>query len=202
MRLSDFGISGSDDARVTGFAIDHRQVAPGTVFGAFVGSRVNGGVWRPATLVKREPGKVPAGRRVISEATSARMRQLMRLVVMKGTGRKADAPGMRIGGKTGTAEKPDKGGYNRRANVSTFAAVFPMDQPRYVVIAMLDSPKGTADTFGFTTAAWTAGPVISRVVSRIGPLLGVIPDERRDVDESELLPMLWEPKGADPHAVE
>jgi cell division protein FtsI (penicillin-binding protein 3) len=163
---------------------------------------VNGGVWRPATLLKRDPRDVPAGRRVISEATSARMRQLMRLVVLKGTGRKADAPGFRLGGKTGTAEKPHMGGYARNSLVSTFAAVFPMDRPRFVVIAMLDEPKGTADTFGFATAAWTAGPVIKNVVARIGPLLGVIPDDNRDVDVTELLPLLWEPKGAGSHAAE
>jgi cell division protein FtsI (penicillin-binding protein 3) len=75
-------------------------------------------------------------------------------------------------------------------NVSTFAAAFPMDNPRYVVIAMLDAPKGTSDTFGFTSAAWTAAPVVSRVISRVGPLLGVIPHERRDVDVSDLLPLI------------
>ena len=163
---------------------------------------VNGGVMRPATLMKRASGQVPPGRRVISEATSARMRQLMRLVVLKGTGRKADAPGFRLGGKTGTAEKPHAGGYAKHSLVSTFAGVFPMDHPRYVVIAMLDEPHGTADTYGFATAAWTAGPVISRVVSRVGPLLGVVPDDHRDIDESDLLPLIWEPKGADPNAVE
>lgn len=155
----------------------------------------NGGIWRPSTLLKREPGQPVPGRRVISEATSARVRQLMRLVVIKGTGRKADAPGFRLGGKTGTAEKPHQGGYARKSLVSTFAGVFPMDRPRYVIIAMLDEPKGTADTFGFATAAWTAGPVIKNVVARVGPLLGVIPDETRDIDESDLLPLLWEPKG-------
>jgi cell division protein FtsI (penicillin-binding protein 3) len=155
----------------------------------------NGGIWRPATLLKRSPGQIPAGERVISEATSARVRQLMRLVVIKGTGKKADAPGFRLGGKTGTAEKPHQGGYARKSLVSTFAGVFPMDRPRYAIIAMLDEPKGTADTFGFATAAWTAGPVIKNVVARVGPLLGVIPNETRDIDESDLLPLLWEPKG-------
>lgn len=155
----------------------------------------NGGVWRPTTLLKREPGQPIPGRRVVSEATSAKVRQLMRLVVIKGTGKKADAPGFRLGGKTGTAEKPHQGGYARKSLVSTFAGVFPMDRPRYVIIAMLDEPKGTADTFGFATAAWTAGPVIKNVVARVGPLLGVIPDETRDIDESDLLPLLWEPKG-------
>ena len=147
---------------------------------------VNGGIWRPTTLLKRAPDAVPAGRRVYTEATSFRIRQLLRLVVEDGTGRKGDAPGFRVGGKTGTAEKPTNGGYNRHSNVSTFAAVFPMDAPRYVVIAMLDSPKGTADTFGFTTAAWTVAPVVKRVIERTGPMLGVNPDFGRDIDTSEL----------------
>ncbi len=156
---------------------------------------VNGGVWRPATLLRIEPGEAAAGRRVFSERTSARMRQLMRLVVLEGTGRKGDAPGFRVGAKTGSAERPDAGGYNKRVNVSTFAAAFPMDKPRYVVIAMLDSPKGTADTFGFTTAAWNAAPVVSRVIMRTGPMLGVIPDMNRDIDVSELMPLLWRAPG-------
>jgi cell division protein FtsI (penicillin-binding protein 3) len=156
---------------------------------------VNGGIWRPATVMRREPGHVPAGRRVISEATSARMRQLMRLIVTDGTGRKANAPGFRVGGKTGTAEKPFEGGYKRNALVSTFAGVFPMDHPRYVVIAMLDEPKGTADTGGYATAGMVAAPIVGKVVSRIGPLVGVIPDDNRDVDVSELTPLLWKAKG-------
>ncbi len=65
---------------------------------------VNGGIWRPATLMKVAPGQASAGRRVISQSTSARMRQLLRLVVLKGTGRRPSAAGFRVGGKTGTAE--------------------------------------------------------------------------------------------------
>lgn len=155
---------------------------------------VNGGVWHPATMRKIEPGKVPQGRRVISEATSARMRQLLRLIVTHGTGSKADAPGYRVGGKTGTAEVPGRGGYQRNKNVSTFAAAFPMDAPRYVVLVMLDSPIGNAQSAGQATAGWTAAPVVSRVVMRTGAMLGVVPDERRDVDVSDLTPLLWEPE--------
>lgn len=151
---------------------------------------VNGGIWRPTTLMKRAPGQVPEGRRVFSETTSFRMRQLLRLIVQDGTGRKGDAPGFRVGGKTGTGEKPNGRGYDKHANVSTFAAAFPMDAPRYVVVAMLDSPKGTADTFGFTTAAWTAAPVVKRVIERTGPMLGVIPDANRDIDTVELQSMV------------
>lgn len=156
---------------------------------------VNGGIWRPATLLKVEDGKEPEGRRVFKAATSARMRQLLRMIVTSGTGKKADAPGFRIGGKTGSAEKPSAGGYNETSLVSTFAAAFPMDNPRYVVIAMLDEPKGRAETGFQRTAGWTAAPVVKAVVPRVGPMLGIVPDEHRDVDVSELTPLLWSPKG-------
>ncbi|MFZ5749172.1 MAG: peptidoglycan D,D-transpeptidase FtsI family protein [Pseudomonadota bacterium] len=151
---------------------------------------VNGGLWRPATLMK-VTGDPAAGERVISEATSARVRQLMRLVVLDGTGKHADAPGYRVGGKTGTAEKPGKSGYSANKNVSTFAAAFPMDAPRYVVIAMLDSPIGNAESAGQRTAGWTAAPIVSRVIMRTGPMLGVRPDSGRDIDVRELLPLIW-----------
>jgi len=154
---------------------------------------VNGGTWRPATLLRVGPGHpVPAGRKVLSDATSHRMRQMLRLIVLKGTGRRGDAPGFRVGGKTGTAEAASSGGYDRSRNVATFVAVFPMDAPRYVVLSMLDSPVGTKETFGLKTAAWNAAPVVGRVISRVGPLLGVTPDDGRDIDESDLLPLLWE----------
>ena len=150
---------------------------------------VNGGIWRPATLFKLDPDKVPAGRRVFKASTSARMRQLLRMIVVDGTGRKADAPGFRVGGKTGSAEKPGAGGYRRSSLVSTFAAAFPMDRPRFVIIAMLDEPQGTAATSFQRTAAWNAAPIVGRVVPRIGPLVGVMPDDTRDVDITDLSPL-------------
>lgn len=162
---------------------------------------VNGGIWRPATMLRVAPGKASAGRRVLSQSTSDRMRQLLRLVVLHGTGRKGEAPGYRVGGKTGTAEIAMKTGYSRSRNVSTFAAAFPMDAPRYVVIAMLDSPIANAQSAGQTTAAWTVAPVVSRVIARTGQMLGVMPDMNRDVDVSELTPLLWHAPGesaADP----
>lgn len=151
---------------------------------------VNGGIWRPSTLQKLEPGKAPAGRRVFKASTSAQMRQVLRMIVVYGTGRKADAPGFRVGGKTGSAEKPGAGGYRRSSLVATFASAFPMDRPRYVVIAMLDEPQGTAATSGQRTAAWNAAPIVNRVVTRTGPLLGVMPDETRDVDITDLRPLI------------
>ena len=152
---------------------------------------VNGGIWRPATMLKLREGEVPQGRRVFSAATSARMRQLLRLIVLDGTGRSADAKGYRVGGKTGSAEKAHEGGYAHHSLVTTFAAAFPMDNPRYVVLVMMDEPKGNAETFGLRTAAWTAAPVVRRFVERAGPMLGVYPQANRDVDVSELTPLLW-----------
>ena len=156
---------------------------------------VNGGLWRPATLLKLRPNEVPAGRRVFTAATSARMNQLLRMIVAAGTGRNADAKGFRVGGKTGTAEKPFEGGYAHHSLVTTFVAVFPMDSPRYVVLTMMDEPHGSAEFFGGRTAAYTAAPVAKRVIERIGPMLGIYPDERRDIDISELTPLLWKAPG-------
>ena len=156
---------------------------------------VNGGIWRPATIRRREAGQVPAGRRVFSETTSARMRQLLRMIVADGTGNRADAEGYRVGGKTGSAEKPSEGGYARHSVVATFAAAFPMDNPRYVIVAMIDEPRGNAYSMGQRTAGFTAAPVVRRVVMRIGPMLGIYPEEHRDVDRSELQPLLWRARG-------
>jgi cell division protein FtsI (penicillin-binding protein 3) len=151
----------------------------------------NGGLWRPATLLKHDGrNPVPPGERVFSAETSYKMRALLRLVVTHGTGKKADAPGYRVGGKTGTAEKIVGGRYTGAAVVTTFAGVFPMDAPRYVIVAMLDDPKATADTYGFHTAGWNVAPVISGVVSRIGPMLGVMPDPAREANLSEVLPFV------------
>lgn len=147
---------------------------------------VNGGIHRPPTLLKRDT-PVP-GERVFSAETSAAMRKLLRLTVTTGTGRRADAPGYRVGGKTGTAEKNASGRYVRGTNVSTFAAAFPMDAPRYVVIAMIDDPRGSKESAGYRTAGMVVAPAVKRLVQRIGPLLGVKPDASQDLNTAGLLP--------------
>ena len=148
---------------------------------------LNGGIYRPATLLKVDRNHAAGkGHRVFSEDTSYKMRALLRLVVTDGTGRKADAPGYRVGGKTGSAEKY----HNRSLVVTTFAGVFPMDEPRYVIVVMLDEPKATAETFGFRTAGWNVAPVVSKTISRIAPMLGVRPDKRREPNMAEVLPYI------------
>jgi cell division protein FtsI (penicillin-binding protein 3) len=115
------------------------------------------------------------GKRVIKRRTSEKMRRLLRLVVAHGTGRKADAAGYLVGGKTGTAEKVVGRRYKTKALMSSFIGAFPMNAPRYVVFAMLDEPSGTKDTHNFATGGWVAAPIVGRVISRIGPLLGMQP---------------------------
>lgn len=137
---------------------------------------VNGGVYRAPTLLKRTPGASDSGRRVISESTSAAMRQLFRQVVENGTGRKADVEGYPVGGKTGTAEKARAGGYARKALLSSFMGAFPAMNPRYLVLVLIDEPKGTAETAGYATGGWTAAPAAGNVIRRIAPILHVQPE--------------------------
>ena len=188
---------GGERSRITTMTVSYGHgiaVTPLHLASAYA-AMVNGGVWRPATLMKVDPAHINPGRRVWKASTSARMRQLLRMIVDLGTGKKANAPGYRVGGKTGSAEKPGVGGYRRTSLVATFAAAFPMDRPRYVVIAMLDEPQGTVATSGQRTAAWNAAPVVGRVVPRIGPLLGIMPDATRDVDISDLAPLVGNGEG-------
>ena len=141
---------------------------------AAVASVVNGGFKIEPTLIRQ--ATPPARVRVLSETTSAQMRALMRLVVEKGTGRKADVAAYPVIGKTGTADKPGRGGYSERRLISSFVGAFPAKQPKYVVLVMLDEPKGNKQTYGYATGGWVAAPTLSRIVERIGPLLGLMPD--------------------------
>ena len=105
------------------------------------------------------------------------MLTLLRDNVLRGTGSKADIPGLRVGGKTGSAQKADHGRYLADTRVTSFAAVFPTDgpvgAPRYLVLVLLDNPKPYQGSFGFATAGWNAAPTAGRVVERIAPFVGV-----------------------------
>ncbi len=118
--------------------------------------------------------------RVLKAETSAAMVKLMRLNVIKGTGKRAEAEGYRVGGKTGTAEKVVGGRYSRSALLTNFLAAFPMDDPQYLVLVMLDEPQRVAASNGYATAGVNAAPTVSKIVARIAPILGVPP--KLDVD--------------------
>lgn len=175
-------------SRVTNMTVSYGHglaVTPLHLASAYA-AMVNGGIWRPSTMMKVDPKDVPRGRRVFKESTSHRMRQMLRMISLYGTGKQADAVGYRVGGKTGSAEKASGGSYAKTSLVSSFAAAFPLDAPRYVVVVVLDEPKGTVASSFQRTAGYTAAPVVGKLVPRIGPMLGVQPDESRDVDISDL----------------
>jgi cell division protein FtsI (penicillin-binding protein 3) len=99
----------------------------------------------------------------------------MRLVVQIGTGKKANAPGYLVGGKTGTADKQKGRGYAANTRLASFVAAFPMNDPRFAILAMVDEPKPNATSHGYATAGWVTAPVIGAVVQRIAPLYGLKP---------------------------
>jgi cell division protein FtsI (penicillin-binding protein 3) len=143
---------------------------------------VNGGYFYPLTLVKKDKvEEQELNERVFKESTSFNMNKLFRLVVEKGTGKKAEVKGFLVGGKTGTANKAVLGKYSKTARLSSFISAFPMTDPKYVIFVMLDEPKGTKETFGYATAGFTAAPTTGRIVSRMAPLFGIKPlDEESD----------------------
>jgi cell division protein FtsI (penicillin-binding protein 3) len=137
---------------------------------------LNGGYLRPLTIRKYDGKSQLAGTQVFSTATSRTMLELMRENALKGTGTRANAPGLRVGGKTGTAQKPVNGRYTAD-RVSSFFAVFPTDGPvdgdRYSVSITFDSPQGAPESSGVKTGAYVAAPVAGHVIERIAPFLGV-----------------------------
>ena len=142
-----------------------------------VSALVNGGWLIKPTFLERSVQEARAGGvKVLKESTSTQMRYLMRLNAEKGSAKKADIPGYRVGGKTGTAEKVVNGRYSKNRNLTAFTAVFPMDKPRYMLLVVLDEPKALPETHGFATSGWNVVPVGGKMVERIAPLLGVEPD--------------------------
>ena len=157
------------------------SVSPLQVAVAAAGIVGNGRLPTPTIIKSKNPdqGTIEANPGIVSPQTSAKMRQLMELVVESkdGTGGKARLEGYHIGGKTGTAEKVVAGGYSKNAVLSSFLAAFPIEHPRYLVLAIMDEPKGTKETFGFATAGWTAAPAVRRIVEQMAPLYNMAPDD-------------------------
>ncbi|MDG1418520.1 MAG: penicillin-binding protein 2 [Maricaulis sp.] len=160
-------------------------VSPIATIAAF-SAIANGGIYVAPTLLPVAANETIVGERIFSEDVSADVMSLMRLNVVEGTGSRAEAIGYLVAGKTGTAEKPTRGGYDSDALISSFSAVFPYDDPQYAVLVLLDEPQGNASTYQYASGGWTAAPAVGEIVSRIAPILGV---ERNDdhPDESDAL---------------
>ncbi len=155
-----------------------------------VSALVNGGIYRAPTLLKADESTTVTGTRAISAETSEHMRGLMRLVVSHGTGRKANVSGYLVGGKTGTAEKSSRRGYSKSAKLSSFVGAFPMSNPRYVVLAVVDEPIGNKSTFNYATGGWVAAPVVGKVIAGMAPMVGIAPEPGVEIET----PAIPEPK--------
>ena len=153
-----------------------------------VNALMNGGYLIPPTFLKRTPEEaMQVATRIIKPETSAKMRYLLRLNAEKGSASKMaqQSAGYYAGGKTGTAEKVIGGRYSKTKLLTTFTGVFPMDDPHYLVLVMLDEPQAVPGTYGFATAGWNSGPTTGKIINRIAPLLGIMP--RTDVPPVESL---------------
>ena len=137
---------------------------------------MNGGKLIQPTFLPRTQGEANAvGEQVVQESTVEQMRYLYRLNAEKGSGKRAEVPGFRVGGKTGTAEKVVNGRYSSDKRFNAFLAAFPMDDPQYIVLSIIDEPKPEKPGMG-ATSGLNAAPIVANVIRRAGALLGVKPE--------------------------
>ncbi|MGD9914974.1 MAG: peptidoglycan D,D-transpeptidase FtsI family protein [Rhizobiaceae bacterium] len=137
---------------------------------------MNGGKLFEPTFLPRTEADTPFTQ-VVKETTSRDMRYLYLLnaTAPGGSGKRATVPGYRVGGKTGTAEKVVNGRYSNNVRFNAFLAAFPMDNPQYIVLSIVDEPKPEKPGMG-ATAGLNAAPIIANIIRRAAPMLGVKPE--------------------------
>ena len=160
-----------DDSTLASLSFGYGIMITPLQMSAAMGALTNGGRYLPLTL--RKGGRPDAEvRQVVSPQTSLTLLDLLRRNVVRGSGGRAEAPGLRVGGKTGSANKLVNGRYDPTHAVGTFAAVFPADGPvnarRYSILILIDEPGTYPRTGGFVAA-----PAVGRIADRIAPFLGV-----------------------------
>ncbi len=139
-----------------------------------------GGVLRPVSLLKLD--KAPEGERVIRDDVARKLMPMLESVVSKiGTASRAEVPGYRVGGKTGTVHKIIGGGYVKNRYYSVFAGIAPITKPRLAMVIIVDDPKGGAYYGGLVAA-----PVFPQVMAGALRILNVPPD---NVVEPKLQPL-------------
>ncbi len=133
----------------------------------------NGGVLMPAGIVRLDAP--PAGTRVLSRTVADQIRRMLEGVVTGGTGTRAQVPGYRVAGKTGTVHKTRPGGgYAKDRYLALFAGMIPASRPRLVTVVVIDEPR-TGAHFGGEVAA----PVFSSIMTEAVRLLDITPDDLR-----------------------
>ncbi len=147
----------------------------------------NGGYKIKPTLIKKEKNS-KRGKQIISQENSNKINKILRKIVTseQGTANLANIAGYEIAGKTGTAQKSIKGKYSKK-KINTFASIFPISSPKYVLIVLLDEPK-LSETYiyeyndgkkrkiigtPFNTAGWTSVEVAKNIIEKIGPILAI-----------------------------
>ncbi len=159
-------------------AYGHGIAVPPLLFAGAMASLVNGGERIKPTFLLSEKGSDETGQRLILAQTSAVMCDLMRLVVERGTGRRAAVPGIAVGGKTGTALKVKDGHYTHDV-INSFVAAFPIDAPKYMVMVTIDEPK-PEEPGKINEASQNAAPTAGAIIKRIAPMLDILPTPRFD----------------------
>jgi cell division protein FtsI (penicillin-binding protein 3) len=160
-------------------AYGHGFSVPPFAFAVASAALINGGFKIVPSFFPRTAEEAGPGERVINAATSNTMRHLFWENVLTGTGKQANVPGYRVGGKTGTAWKPIAGGYSEEKIISSFVGTFPMDDPRYLTLIVIDEPKPEKPGER-TEAGHNAAPTTGRLIARIAPMLGIAPPRRFD----------------------
>lgn len=148
-------------------------------------SIVNGGLIVKPTLLKKSDVRMPS-EHIISKENSRRISEMLRLTVLEGTGKKADAKGYLVGGKTGTSEKNSHGKYNKKSLMSSFLASFPTDNPEYIVYMMVDEPVGNQRSYNYATGGWVAAPAVKNIIQRMTSLLGIPPKTDQQIGSYDL----------------
>jgi len=114
----------------------------------------------------------PVGTQIVSAKTASEMREMLEMVVQPGgTAMKAQVPGYRAGGKTGTAQKVINGHYSQTKYVGNFVGMVPMSNPRFIIAVMIDEPGGPVHVGGDV-----AGPAFSALASNVLRAKNVTPD--------------------------
>ncbi|MDI6027993.1 penicillin-binding protein 2 [Corticibacterium sp. UT-5YL-CI-8] len=145
---------------------------------------MNGGkLFEPTFLPRSQADADAHSSQILNPQTSVDMRYLYNLnaTAPGGSGKRATVPGYRVGGKTGTAEKVVNGRYASDVRFNAFLAAFPMDDPQYVVLSIIDEPKPEKPGLP-ATAGMNAAPIVSNIIRRAAPMLGVQPDFSQETE--------------------
>ena len=137
---------------------------------------LNGGYLVHPTLEKDNKNYKNNLDQIFSKETSDKMKFLFKQVVLKGSGKEAFKESKNrliVGGKTGTARTMKNGIYNKDHKLTSFIAAFPIHEPQYVLLTVIDRPRGVEEDFYWTYAGYNAAKISKQIIDRVGPILAI-----------------------------